>query len=191
MNNEKWQKYQDSLKYPNADIWGCQLRKDENKKYIEFIAEHIPKDKKILVLGCADGYELTVLEEMGFNYIGITLTDIEYNKAKEKGIKNIIKCDIHEMPFDREFDAVISKETLEHLLSPYIGLMEINRVLKKDGLFVHIIPHGKEKQDYEYHLHCEDNWWWESMFNKTGFKVNKVGDIFGEKYYIGYKYENR
>lgn len=60
----------------------------------------------------------------------------EYVKAmKDKGL-NAVEGDIRNLPFkDREFDAVIAGEILEHLANPGLGLMEACRVAKKRVIF--------------------------------------------------------
>lgn len=59
--------------------------------------------------------------------------------------------DIHKMPYeDNSFDYVIADQVLEHVRKPWIGVEEVRRVLKREGLAiltsvlifpVHGVPH--------------------------------------------------
>lgn len=102
---------------------------------------------------------------------GVTLLEEE----AKNDVKGMVCGDIHDLPFaDGEFDYVVSKETLEHLISPTIGLSEINRVMKLGGKFVHYIPSGMEKQRDWYHYNCFPDWLWVDFFYKGGFEVESI-----------------
>ena len=61
---------------------------------------------------------------------------------------------VTKLPFpDNTFDYVICFETLEHTDNPFKAMSEINRVLKKGGMFIGSTPfnqelHGEEYGDY-------------------------------------------
>ena len=98
--------------------------------------------ERVLDLGCSDG----VLSEKIKNItqgqlIGVDNYPQRYGRAETRGI--IVKeADInHGLPFgDNEFDLVFAGETIEHVQSPDELLVEIRRVLKKDGLFILTTP---------------------------------------------------
>jgi len=50
--------------------------------------------------------------------------------------------DIHELSkyFHEKFDAIYSDSVLEHLAIPWKAVIEINKVLKKDGYIYHSAP---------------------------------------------------
>lgn len=143
---------------------------------------------KILVLGCGDGYEIELLKKLKFlNVTGVTLQDEEFAACQEKGL-NVEQADIHNLPFeDGYFDAVISKETMEHLISPFLGLAEINRVMKKHGHFVHYIPCGYMKQAEWYHIFCGPPAIWVDWMKKTGFRIDTVYESIKQNRYAGQK----
>ena len=50
-------------------------------------------------------------------------------------------CDANILPYKSQtFDLIYSSNLLEHLLNPNIALNEMHRVLKNDGIMIHIIP---------------------------------------------------
>jgi pseudaminic acid biosynthesis-associated methylase len=87
---------------------------DLNSKFLS----GIPKDAKILEVGCNVGQQLLALQRLGFtNLYGIELQDYAVEKAKEqtKGI-NIIKGSGFDLPFrDEYFDMVFTNGVLIHI----------------------------------------------------------------------------
>ncbi len=90
-----------------------------------------------------------------------------------KGMKgpNMIKGDMHEMPIeDEKFKTVFCFHTIEHSISPYILLCEINRVMKKDGYLMLIFPEEGDFWTFSgQHYYCltvRQIW---SLLLKAGF----------------------
>jgi pseudaminic acid biosynthesis-associated methylase len=96
-----------------SDNFGI-TKDDLNKK---FLAD-IPKDAKILEVGCNVGQQLLALQRLGFtNLYGIELQSYAVEKAKEqtKDI-NIIKGSGFDTPFkDNYFDLVFTNGVLIHI----------------------------------------------------------------------------
>jgi pseudaminic acid biosynthesis-associated methylase len=91
------------------------INKDDlNKKFLD----DIPKDSKILEVGCNVGQQLLALQRMGFtNLYGIELQSYAVEKAKEqtKDI-NIFKGSGFDTPFkDNYFDLVFTNGVLIHI----------------------------------------------------------------------------
>lgn len=100
----------------------------------------------------------------------------------------MVQGDIHELPFEDDyFDHVISKETLEHMISPTIALFEINRVMRKGGTFVHYIPSGIDKQRDWYHYNCYPDWLWADLMYKAGFQLKSISEDIKQLRYEGLK----
>jgi pseudaminic acid biosynthesis-associated methylase len=78
----------------------------------------LPKDARILEVGCNTGMQLANLKEMGFTSLyGVELQDYAVEKAKEytNGI-NIIQGSAFDLPFkDRYFDLVFTSGVLIHI----------------------------------------------------------------------------
>lgn len=125
-----------------------------------------------------------MLKKSGFKeVVGVGLLDEEI-----KDRDDVIKSDIHEMPFeDEEFDYVISKETMEHMLSPMVALFEINRVMKTKGKFVHYISTGITKQRDWYHTSCFPDWVWADLMLKAGFRLSEIREDIMQIKYSGFK----
>jgi SAM-dependent methyltransferase len=54
--------------------------------------------------------------------------------------------DVQDLHFaDREFDVIVSSETMEHVRNPWIGFRSIHRVLKPGGLHCFTIPYHSDR----------------------------------------------
>ncbi len=95
---------------------------------------------KLLDIGCADGTTTNQISKL-FPKLKITGVDmyakaIQYASKTKPHIK-FINADAHKLPFKKgAFDFVVAIETLEHLHDPDAALLEINRILKKNGYLI-------------------------------------------------------
>lgn len=105
---------------------------------------------KVLDVGCGDGSFVRVCTEHGIEAVGIDIGDgINFEKDK--------------LPFkDNEFDIAIMYSVIEHLQSPSNILLELYRILKKNGKLIIIVTNfelerpficGKEFFSDPAHIH--------------------------------------
>lgn len=105
---------------------------------------------KVLDEGCGWGYSTLLLSKNGCESIGIDIEGQHLRIAKEIVEHNNIKAhfvmaDVKNTPFrDKEFDAIIQMETLEHIGDDWeVSIKEIARILKDDGELVISTPNPK------------------------------------------------
>jgi len=97
------------------------------------------KDKKILDLGCGSGFYSSLLYKKGAKIKGIDLSKTLIKLAKEQAQEVEFKVGdiVKKLPYkNSEFDIVLSSLVLGHLDSWDNVLEEINRILKKNGIFI-------------------------------------------------------
>lgn len=182
MRQDKFNMYVDALQgHPSiayTEITANHIRKD-----ISVFPEH--KDKKILVIGCADGSEVNALNELGFKATGITLGDNNVQEGKRRFGEDldIHNMDMHDLDFPNEtFDYAYSSHSFEHTFAPWFHVMEVYSVLKKGGIWFlkypifkpeigepHIINHHHPNLA-PFYVHSD-------IFKSCGFEVShKVGE---------------
>ena len=96
------------------------------------------KNKKVLDIACGVGYGSEILKENAKEIYGgdISKEAIEFAKENYPGI-NFSVMDATKIPFkDNSFDAIVSFETIEHFKEYKQFIKEVERVLKKGGLFI-------------------------------------------------------
>lgn len=154
-------------------------------------------NKVVLMLGCGDGFEVAYARLRGWLAMGVTFHPSEVSACVADA--PVVPGDIHDLQYnDKSFDAVYSKETLEHSPCPILALLESNRVLKAGGEFFHLIADGWNKQREWYHWSCLPDWVWCDLFLKAGLLVERVIGYpdcdkrqFNNKAYAGRKIADR
>lgn len=107
-----------------------------------FCLEYV-KDKKVLELGCGDGYGSFILAKKAKTIIATDIDKKTISEAQKKyklrGLK--FAClDALSLPYEDEFDVVISFQVIEHVKDVRLYLSNIKKVLKKNGVFILSTP---------------------------------------------------
>jgi len=160
---------------------------------------NIPKTSIILDIGTNIGSFPNKLFENGYNNIygvDIAKSAIEFGKKKNINIAERINIfDGKEIPFPNDcFDAVTMFDVIEHIPSTEEFLLEVNRVLKKDGILIFQTPNKFINIPWEtiislsfkwrvWHCSLQTFWSLKKLFKKSNF-IN----VIIEKYNIDTEY---
>lgn len=121
------------------------------------------KGNKLLSLGCGDGGDRKLLEEAGFDVIGLDTRNLP-------GVDVI--GDACDMPFeDSSFDVVISMQVLEHIPRPWLAVAEVSRVLKTKGIFAGSVAFLKPFHESYFHI---THWGMRNLLEDSGFSLVKL-----------------
>ena len=117
-------------------------------KFIEDQLKHheIKAGAKVLDVGCGNGIISMHLGRLGYNVLGVELSEDALEVAKRNN-------DLENVEFRQEnaeklqleglkFDVVICSEVLEHLFEPENLLLPLHALLKDDGIFIATVPNG-------------------------------------------------
>jgi SAM-dependent methyltransferase len=92
---------------------------------------------KVLDVGCAAGYFLSVARDQGFDPYGVEISKTLCNLARRNFGLNVSCGTLTEMNYPgRFFDVVTLFDVLSHLPKPVESFNEINRILADDGLLL-------------------------------------------------------
>ena len=91
---------------------------------------------RMLEIGCATGFFLDEARKAGWQVCGVELSRRAAEYAKNRlVIENVFQGVLKNADYpDDYFDAVIMKDTIEHLIDPKDTLREIRRILKPHGM---------------------------------------------------------
>lgn len=154
-----------------------------NQESIEAYNRHFKaglKNKKLIDLGCGNGFDLSQFKKKGAEIYGI---DSSYEMVIEAAKTNpsaIIKhASFEYLPFENSyFDYVVSKwafQTSEDILSIY---KEVNRILKPGGKFIFLACHPI-RQFLE-----------KKCSKKSYFKKELVESLFFDNQVVAYEYSH-
>jgi 2-polyprenyl-3-methyl-5-hydroxy-6-metoxy-1,4-benzoquinol methylase len=139
---------------------GSYVRKEEvhyeydriaDRKRVDFIAAvlqgSLPANARILDVGCGNGVISRHLGRLGFQMLGIDVSDKTIEKARAAtSLPNVVfqtKSAEELVASGERYDAVICSEVLEHLTDPGALLNVLYASLKEDGKLIVTVPNGR------------------------------------------------
>ncbi|MGB3241869.1 MAG: class I SAM-dependent methyltransferase [Candidatus Omnitrophota bacterium] len=131
---------------PRSAQEGVRIEQKRMNIYRYFLKE-INKRKhnkgRILDVGCGVGSFMGLVKQAGYEGYGIELSPQLASYAADHGL-NVYNCSLEERKFqDDYFDTVTLINVLDFVADPYSLLLEIKRVLKKDGDIYLRVPNAK------------------------------------------------
>lgn len=113
--------------------WLHFIRNAELKTTLDFFP--VEKNLKILEIGGGDGFIAKKIHEQGHKIISIDQIP-KYPQYFPVTVGNATKLDYE----SEEFDMIFSSHVLAHIDEIELFFIECKRVLKKNGLLIHIVP---------------------------------------------------
>lgn len=121
-----------------------------------------------LDLGCGLGIHRSLLEQLGFRYLGV-----DYSGPAAQDL-----VDAHALPYtDGLFDLVLAVAVLEHLSQPNRALAEIHRILKPSKYFIGTVAFLEPFHDNSF-AHLTHLGLWQAL-RTSGFSVETIMPIEG------------
>ena len=142
---------------------------------------NIPKNAKILDMGCGPGYFLNYMKEQGYTDLtGVSLSPEDVRMCEEKG-HTVKKYDMSFLPqkdgyYDESVDFIFLRHSLEHSPYPIFTLMEYNRVLKQGSKMYIEVPAPDCERKHEWNLNHYSILGTEqlaALLVRTGFNIDK------------------
>lgn len=130
----------------------------------ELIRKHKPTPGRVLDVGCAAGYFLQTMRELGWQTVGVELSEYMARHAREQmGLPDVRAGSIETQDFaEQSFDVITFWDVIEHLEDPRPSLKRAAQLLKRDGIIVIETQNvestfaklmGKRWQHYKYEEH--------------------------------------
>jgi len=108
---------------------------------LEKIEKLVGSQKRVLDVGCFDGFVGERLIKNGNEVCGLDISEPAVKKAQERGIKAQVANVEEPWPFaEQQFDVVFAGEIIEHLFDTDKFLQQAKRVLKTNGFLILTTP---------------------------------------------------
>jgi len=169
----------------------CHTQEAVAQIIVDNTAELMPPSDfpRILDLGCGDGLMVKKLREKGYQAEGVTLGELNIQRAKEIHGTDIYLAEMHNVPFPpNSFDAVLSNHSLEHSYAPYILACEVRVLLRFKGRWLINLPHWKSihaPMTYHHPAVLEPEQFKE-LFRDLAFTILKDPTPEGQEQYLDY-----
>ena len=119
-------------------------------EYIEEFLALLPKNSKILDVGCGVGVDAGFMTSKGFEIIGLDLSKEMLNIARQKFPQiDFRQQDIRELDFPpNSFDGILASCSLIHIPKKDVSalLEKFHQILKKDGTIYIALQGGKSEE---------------------------------------------
>ena len=146
----------------------------------------INKKVEILDAGCGYGIFSIALKEKGYHVTPVDISNRRIYSLKKEGFTNVGLMDVSNLEFmDNTFDVIICTEVIEHIDDWKKALIELKRVLKKEGLLILTAPYMSNfnKKHYKEYGHSTPGYTTEEIIKETGM------NLIEEKKYVSPLFE--
>jgi len=134
----------------------------------------------VLDIGCAWGFFLALCRERGWEAKGVDLSRVQAEYARRRFGLDVFTGTLRAARFpDGCFDVVTLWHVFEHFHDPLAELMEVRRILKRDGTVVIAVPTPNSAADYVFqslplHLYYYDEGTLGQVLGRAGFRVVRI-----------------
>lgn len=113
-----------------------------------------PLHGPLLDVACGEGYLVRHARRRGLHAAGVDLSRRALQTAQRQLDRNVVAVGVGEMlPFPGEcFELVTNLGSLEHFMSPELGLQEMRRVLRRTGRLALLLPNSFYWPDIVWHV---------------------------------------
>lgn len=166
-----------------------------DQKRVDFIANvlktSLGPDARILDVGCGNGVISRHLGKLGFNVLGIDVSEKTIETARSlttsPNVKFMTKSAEELVASGERYDAVICSEVLEHLHDPGSLLHVLYQSLAENGKLIVTVPNGKGPRETFVtkpilRMRSKNNWTWrlivrlKKMLGYSGTTVQSAAD---------------
>jgi 2-polyprenyl-3-methyl-5-hydroxy-6-metoxy-1,4-benzoquinol methylase len=152
---------------------------DRLSTYFKATARHICEHFKpgtLLDVGCAKGYLVKALVDLGVDACGMDASAYAIENAPADVSERLVQGVVQALPYkDAAFDVVTAMDILEHIPEDEAAtvcreLLRVSRGLVVTNILTLEIPDYTDRT----HITVKPQAWWESLFMKTGGQVLPV-----------------
>ncbi len=104
------------------------------ERYLQRIEKYALGHGKLLDIGAATGFFLSIAKRFGFEPYGVELSDYAAEEGRKKGL-SIITGTLADVPPDPLFDVITILDVIEHVADPRDEILRAHALLKSGGIY--------------------------------------------------------
>lgn len=117
-------------------VEGADERRQTANIRANWIAPYLPKDARLLDLGCSDGLFVDVLTRAGYKASGLDVSNVMVSRGRGAYKADIVRADFEgDWPFSETFDAITCYATLSNIVNPSRVFANVSKHLRPGGYF--------------------------------------------------------
>lgn len=162
------------------------------RQKLEWIEEVLNRKGTLLDIGAGTGDFMVGARNKGWNTEGVEPSSVARKRASGKNIE--LKEETSKFP-ESYFDVITMWHVLEHVPDPETQILEMDRILKSDGLIVVAVPNYKSFDAKKYeefwaaydvprHLWHFSETSIKKIFSRHGFEVVKSKGLIFDSFYV-------
>ena len=144
-------------------------------------AYNLDSSKKILDIGCGQGYGMLKFVELGCTDVsGLTLSANDAEAARARGFAVVEEDMSFQSVEDEDYDVLFARHSLEHSPYPLLTLLEFNRILKPGGIAYIEMPSPqctRALEEYDNHYAIMGAQQWRALMIRAGFDTLDIGEL--------------
>uniref|UniRef100_A0A6C0E546 AFP-like domain-containing protein n=1 Tax=viral metagenome TaxID=1070528 RepID=A0A6C0E546_9ZZZZ len=136
-----------------------------SKRIYDIIKDNL-EDKTFLDIGCGEGYTLNNFKNLGFDVLGLDFSDFGITNHNNSLLNNFMSGDIFNnidilINDNKKFGLINLQNVLEHVIEPIQLMMNIKKLLTKNGILVIRVPNDFSRlQNYLLEQkYIDSNFW--------------------------------
>lgn len=137
------------------DYWWFQGRRQVILRTLaKLVKPHLPRNPRLLDIGCGTGMLLDDLKEVG-SAVGLDYSMLALEYCRKRNLPNLGRADACNLPVqDDSVDVITALDVIEHIGDDAGMLAEMQRVLKPGGVAIMSVPaHPKLWSGHDVALH--------------------------------------
>jgi 2-polyprenyl-3-methyl-5-hydroxy-6-metoxy-1,4-benzoquinol methylase len=168
---------------------------DTFRKRLGFVLAGGPRSGRALDVGCAAGFCMAAMRELGFEAHGLEISETIASHARERfGFDTIHIGTLQDAPYpDGHFDLITMWDVVEHVVDPVELLVKARELLAPGGLlvvetqdidsrFARLLGPRWHHYKHEEHIYHFTPSTVRALMQSAGFRVTKLTHRYGGKY---------
>lgn len=129
---------------------------------VKYLRPRLPRNGRILEVGCASGFMLYPLVEEGYQCVGVEPSGIFGDYVRSRGIPCYDSFEelLADATYRNGFDVIMHAFVLEHVSDPYVFLRNQLEILREDGSLVVEIPNSADALITIYDIPQFERFYW-------------------------------